>query len=69
MRREGSLLWRKGEQRPGKERKERPRAEKFTEGCVPLAGREQGTTGEGRAWVEMLSLEKRAGDKQEGTEA
>lgn len=45
--REGSLLWRKGEQRPGKERKEQPRAEKFTESCV-------GGSGEGQAWKREL---------------
>lgn len=55
MEKGGAEAWRGG--------KEYPRAKKFAEGCMPLAGRR------GTARVEMLSLEKRAGHRQEGTAA
>lgn len=61
--REGGLIWRKGEQGPGKEGKSIQEQRSSQKAACLWRG------GEARARVEMLSLEKRAGHGQEGTAA
>lgn len=59
--RKGSLIWRKGEQRPGEEGKSIQEQRSSQKAACLWQG--------GEARVEMLSLEKRAGHRQEGTAA